>query len=299
MLPMYDISFFRDPLQTWFDYPQVVPQLPAAFKARKMFDGQYWKLLVAAYTPEMFPGLEARQKHQVLSEIAYAGRSNAGKSSLINALTRRTKLKNRLAQTSRMPGRTQSINFFVNQGKGLLTDLPGYGYGKAPGTKLEQWGQLIDRYITTRPQDGNAQLFLLLDSRRGVTSRDAECIAYFEKCLLPYHVVLTKVDKLRSEQEMADAVQNTARYLIENCTIYGSYIHCVSSLRNFGLDELRYACAAALNIVDPIISLPPEAFDTSESVVVDDNDVDEVDSIASSPTNILESDDDWEDSTQK
>ncbi len=128
-----------------------------------------------------------------LPEVAFAGRSNVGKSSLINALTGR----NRLARTSVTPGRTRQINFFELGGALHLADLPGYGYAQAPKTEIAAWTRLVRGYLKGRPDVVRA--FLLIDSRHGLEDSDRDLMAMLDTAAVNYQVVLTKVDKIKPE----------------------------------------------------------------------------------------------------
>lgn len=123
-------------------------------------------------------------------EIAFAGRSNAGKSSAINALAGRR----RLAFFSKTPGRTQQINFFSLKGGGLLTDLPGYGYAKVPPSVREQWEGFLSTYLQTR--ESLIGLALIMDARHPLTELDRRMIDWFVPTGRPIHILLTKSDKL-------------------------------------------------------------------------------------------------------
>jgi GTP-binding protein len=126
-----------------------------------------------------------------LPEVAFAGRSNVGKSSLVNALTgRRT-----LARVSDTPGRTQQLNFFDLGGRLMLVDLPGYGYAKTSKSKVEHWTRLTEAYLRGRPT--LRRLCLLIDSRHGPLAADRATIALLDKAAVSYQLVLTKVDKTR------------------------------------------------------------------------------------------------------
>ncbi len=126
-----------------------------------------------------------------LPEVAFAGRSNVGKSSLINALTgRRT-----LARTSNTPGRTQQLNFFDLGGRLMLVDLPGYGYAKAPKGDVDRWNRLIRLYLKGRV--GLRRLCLLIDARHGVKPSDRQVMDLLDAAAVAYQIVLTKSDKLK------------------------------------------------------------------------------------------------------
>ena len=123
-------------------------------------------------------------------EIAFAGRSNAGKSSAINALAGRR----RLAYFSKTPGRTQQINFFALPGGGLLTDLPGYGFAKVPASVRGEWDGFLSTYLQTR--ETLAGMALVMDSRHPLTELDWRMIHWFVPTGKPIHILLTKADKL-------------------------------------------------------------------------------------------------------
>jgi GTP-binding protein len=126
-----------------------------------------------------------------LPEVAFAGRSNVGKSSLVNALTgRRT-----LARVSHTPGRTQQLNFFELGGRLMLVDLPGYGYAKAAKSKVADWNRLTEDYLRGRPT--LRRLCLLIDSRHGALAADRAIMTLLDKAAVSYQLVLTKADKTR------------------------------------------------------------------------------------------------------
>jgi GTP-binding protein len=133
-----------------------------------------------------------------LPQIAIAGRSNCGKSTLLNRLVERKKI----ARTSKRPGRTQEINFFRVNDRFLFADLPGYGFAKAPEEVRERWGPLIESYLTGTPE--LLGIILLADARRGLSGDDGQMLDYLERLGTPTLFVLTKADKLsRSGQRQA------------------------------------------------------------------------------------------------
>jgi len=144
--------------------------------------------ITSAWQPRQFPPDEG-------AEVAFAGRSNAGKSSALNAITGRRDL----ARTSKTPGRTQLINFFgLDDGRHRLADLPGYGYAKVPGRMRAHWQELLSRYVEARAS--LAGLILVMDSRHPLTDFDQQMLAWTSHQQVPVHVLLTKADKLsRSE----------------------------------------------------------------------------------------------------
>ncbi|MCB1661332.1 MAG: YihA family ribosome biogenesis GTP-binding protein, partial [Pseudomonadales bacterium] len=125
-------------------------------------------------------------------EVAFAGRSNAGKSSAINAITQQKKL----AKTSKTPGRTQLLNFFsVTTAEHRLVDLPGYGYAKVPLAQKKKWEIFIDDYLRNRTS--LCGLFLIMDIRHPLTEFDQSILKWTRECQLPTHILLTKADKLK------------------------------------------------------------------------------------------------------
>jgi GTP-binding protein len=138
-------------------------------------------------------GLPAR-----LPQVAIAGRSNCGKSTLLNRLVERKKI----ARTSKRPGRTQEINFFRVNDRFLLADLPGYGFARAPEEVRQRWGPLIESYLADTPE--LLGIILLADARRGLSSDDGQMLEYLERLEIPTLFVLTKADKLsRTGQRQA------------------------------------------------------------------------------------------------
>ena len=125
-----------------------------------------------------------------LDEVAFAGRSNVGKSSLINALFNQKKL----AKTSSTPGRTQQLNFFNFDGKLYLVDLPGYGYAQAPEKLVKQWQKVLKDYLRGRPN--LRRVFLLIDSRHGLKAEDLEIMKLLDESAVVYQIILTKIDKI-------------------------------------------------------------------------------------------------------
>ena len=152
------------------------------------------EFVASASAPEQFPP-------GGLPEIAFLGRSNVGKSSLINALTG---LKG-LAFTSNTPGRTQTINFYRVDGKLLFVDLPGYGYARVPKAITDDWKNLIERYLVERTELELA--FLVLDARRGWMEKDLDLKAWLEHHRQQYLVIVTKMDKLNQSEQRRGLAQ--------------------------------------------------------------------------------------------
>ena len=145
-----------------------------------------------------------------LPEVAFAGRSNVGKSSLVNALTGRTTL----ARVSNTPGRTQQINFFDLGGRLMLVDLPGFGFAKVSKTKVRGWTGLIFRYLRGRPT--LRRVCLLVDARHGLKDVDREFMEQLDTAAVSYQVLLTKADKLKPaelEERHADVAREIAGHV--------------------------------------------------------------------------------------
>lgn len=166
------------------------------------------------------------------TEIAFAGRSNVGKSSLINALTNR---KN-LARASNTPGRTQEINFFdLAEGRFYMVDLPGYGFAEAPKKAVAIWSRLTMNYLRGRAK--LKRVFLLIDSRRGVGEVDIGIMKQFDTAAVGYQIVLTKTDKIK-QSEVAGTIAKTLAALKKHPAAHPRII-ATSSEKGDGLPELR------------------------------------------------------------
>jgi GTP-binding protein len=171
-------------------------------------------------------------------EIAFAGRSNVGKSSLINALTGRTSL----ARVSVTPGRTRELNFFtLGKDRALyLVDMPGYGYAEASKAQVKGWTQLIGDYLKGRRE--LKRVFLLIDARHGIKPNDKETMTLLDEAAVSYQVVLTKADKPKAG-ELAAIQQKVAAELAKHPAAYPQLI-TTSARFGSGIPELRAAIAA-------------------------------------------------------
>ena len=163
------------------------------------------------------------------AEVAFAGRSNVGKSSLINTLTNR----NDLARTSNTPGRTQQLNFFDLGGLIYMVDMPGYGYAKVSKTQREDWNKLIFSYLQGRAN--LRRVFILVDSRHGLKDSDEELMDMLDKAAVTYQIVLTKCDKGKN---LAGLKESIIKGLKKHPAAYPE-IHATSSVKNIGIEELR------------------------------------------------------------
>jgi GTP-binding protein len=169
-------------------------------------------------------------------EIAFAGRSNVGKSSLVNALTgRRT-----LARTSNTPGRTQQLNFFDLGGRLTLVDLPGYGYAKVSKTQVAAWTRTLKAFL--RGRVALRRVCLLVDSRHGLKDVDREMMAMLDEAAVVYQVTLTKIDKLKKGELEARAAA-VSRELAKRPAAHPT-VALTSSEKRLGIAELRADLAA-------------------------------------------------------
>ncbi|MGY9059400.1 MAG: ribosome biogenesis GTP-binding protein YihA/YsxC [Candidatus Puniceispirillales bacterium] len=194
--------------------------------ARKLFSGEC-KFIAAALNSNAVPDEECY-------EIAFAGRSNVGKSSLVNALTNRKTL----ARTSQTPGRTRQLIFFElqhNLTKLRLVDLPGYGYAKAPKKDIQSWTSLTLKYLKGRPS--LRTICLLIDSRRGIGVYDELIMKELDKAAVSWIVILTKADKLTNE-EIEKIKDSTSKNISKHPAAYPEII-VTSSLKNDGIPMLR------------------------------------------------------------
>ncbi|MGB3457340.1 MAG: ribosome biogenesis GTP-binding protein YihA/YsxC [Litorimonas sp.] len=176
-------------------------------------------------------------------EVCFAGRSNVGKSSLINALTNHAGL----ARASNTPGRTQELNYFDAQGRLFLVDLPGYGFAKAPKHKVQAWTRLTRAFLRGRAT--LRRVFILVDSRHGLKPVDLELMDMLDETAVTYQVVLTKTDKLKKGQ-LARVSESTQAALAKRPAAFPA-IALTSSEKGTGLHELRAEIAS--------LALPEEA----------------------------------------
>jgi len=173
------------------------------------------------------------------SEVAFAGRSNVGKSSLVNGLLRR----NKLARSSAEPGRTRELNYFdLGEGKMWLVDLPGYGYAKVSKTQAAAWMKLTRAYL--RGRASLRRVFLLIDSRHGLKPPDLEMMDMLDTSAVTYQIVLTKADKLKKGE--GEIVRAKTLEALKKRPAAHPYVHLTSSEKGEGLPELRAEIAALL-----------------------------------------------------
>jgi len=201
--------------------------------ARKLFSGPI-TFLKSAPDLKFLPDAD-------VNEVAFAGRSNVGKSSLINALTNR----NALARTSNTPGRTQELNFF-DVGEPLqfrLVDMPGYGFAEAPKDIVKKWRFLVNDYLRGRQVLKRA--LVLIDSRHGIKDVDTDVMDMLDAAAVSYRIILTKADKIKASV-LAEVTQKTAEDVRKRPAAHPDIIQ-TSSEKGMGLPELRAAVLEAIN----------------------------------------------------
>jgi GTP-binding protein len=196
-------------------------------QGRKMFAGD-WQFFWASPSVETLPPMAGM-------EVAFAGRSNVGKSSLINALTGR----NALARTSHTPGRTQELIFFEGPDKqGLrLVDMPGYGYASAPKARIASWTALIHKFLQGRAS--LARVYVLVDARHGLKDVDLDVLKTLDKSAVSYQVVLTKADQVKATELEANLAATIAG-LAKHPAAFPEVL-VTSSRTGAGMAELRAA----------------------------------------------------------
>ena len=209
--------------------PEISEDELARLEGGRQFFARPWTFVLSAPSVETLPPIGD-------VEIAFAGRSNVGKSSLINALTGRSGL----ARTSNTPGRTQELNFFTS-GAGLqIVDMPGYGYAEAPKKLVDNWNRLIRAYL--RGRVSLRRVYVLIDARHGLKANDLETLGLLDESAVSYQIVLTKADKLKSG-ELEKVIADTAAKIARRPAAHPSII-ATSSSTGLGMDRLRGEIAA-------------------------------------------------------
>ena len=201
---------------------------PDALEAGRLLFAKECRFIAGAGNPAALPS-------ETLPEIAFIGRSNVGKSSLVNALTGRRML----ARTSNTPGRTQQINFFDLGSRLMLVDLPGYGYAEASKGAVRAWTALVQHYLTGRATLRRA--CLLVDARRGITDPDRPTMALCDEAALSYQIVLTKIDAVRPTA-LAGVVEAAATELERHRAAHPE-LHLTSAEKRTGIAALRATLA--------------------------------------------------------
>ena len=201
----------------------------AALEAGRLAFARPWHFVMGVSSISALPPAEG-------VEIAFAGRSNVGKSSLINALTG----QGALARTSNTPGRTQELNFFTSESGIVIVDMPGYGYARAPKKNVEAWTRLVFSFL--RGRVNLRRVYVLIDARHGVKANDREAFDTLDKAAVSYQIVLTKCDKERPDA-LAQVMAETAAVIRKRPAAHPEII-ATSSSTGAGIDILRAEIAA-------------------------------------------------------
>lgn len=165
-----------------------------------------------------------------IKEVAFIGRSNVGKSSLINAIT-----NSKIAIVSKTPGRTKQLNFFQIKDRLTIVDMPGYGYAKAGRNEVENWNNLIFSYLLSRKN--LERVFLLIDSRHGIKDNDNEMMNILDKRGVLYQIILTKIDEIK-QNELEKRISEINNILKQHTALYGEVLYA-SSRDNIGISNIR------------------------------------------------------------
>jgi GTP-binding protein len=197
---------------------------------RRLFAGD-WQFAAAADAPAALPPMRG-------IEIAFAGRSNVGKSSLVNALTGRKSL----ARTSKTPGRTQELIFFSGPDRLTLVDMPGYGHAAASKTKIEAWTHLIEQFL--RGRANLARVYVLIDARHGLKEIDQQVLRALGAAAVSHQIVLTKAEAIKPS-ELSGRIEETEAALSKFAAAFPSVI-ATSSHDGRGIADLRAAVARLL-----------------------------------------------------
>ena len=196
----------------------------AALERGRLLFAKPWRFLWGSGSMAGLPPAEG-------VEVAFAGRSNVGKSSLINALVG----QKALARTSNTPGRTRELNLFGADAGVVLVDMPGYGYARAPKTEVAAWTELVFAFL--RGRANLRRVYLLVDARHGLKDTDVDALKLIDKAAVSYQVVLTKADKLRAP-EIATIVGRTAEAIAKRAAAHPAIL-ATSSDKGIGIDVLR------------------------------------------------------------
>lgn len=208
----------------------------AALEKGRLLFARGWEFLLGVPSMKFMPPEGPK-------EIAFAGRSNVGKSSLINALIN----QKGLARTSNTPGRTQELNYFIPKDspevpESAIVDMPGYGYAKAPKSQVEAWTRLVFSYL--RGRTTLQRVFVLVDSRHGIKKNDEEVFRMLDKAAVSYQIILTKSDKIK--KSALDALEEETLKRLAKFPAAFPHIVTTSSEKGLGIGELRAIIATLL-----------------------------------------------------
>ncbi len=193
-------------------------------EAGRLFFAKPWQFIAGAPKPTVLPVADA-------IEVAFAGRSNVGKSSLINALTGRQAL----ARTSNTPGRTRELNLFSAEAGVAIVDMPGYGYARASKSDVAAWTRTVFDYLRGRPR--LRRVYVLIDARHGLKPNDEEALATLDKAAVSYQIVLTKADKAKGG-DLPRVIAATAAKIAKRPAAHPEVL-ATSSTTGAGIDVLR------------------------------------------------------------
>jgi len=200
----------------------------AAVEAGRLLFARPWKFILGATTPKTLPPVAG-------IEVAFAGRSNVGKSSLINAITG----QKALARTSQTPGHTRQINLFDAAAGLILADLPGYGYARASKSDIKDWTKAVFDYLRGRPN--LRRVYVLIDARHGLKGNDGAALDALDEAAVSYQIVLTKADKAAAE--LAATIASTMTAIAKRPAAHPEIL-TTSAYASSGIPELRAALAA-------------------------------------------------------
>ncbi len=193
-------------------------------EAGRLFFARAWQFIAGAPKAAELPAADA-------IEIAFAGRSNVGKSSLINALTG----QKALARTSNTPGRTRELNLFSAEAGVAIVDMPGYGYARAPKSEVAAWTRTVFDYLRGRPR--LRRVYVLIDARHGLKPNDCEALDTLDKAAVSYQIVLTKADKAKGG-DLAAVIAATAAKIAKRPAAH-PVVLATSAASGVGIDALR------------------------------------------------------------
>lgn len=203
---------------------QAAAEQAARLESGRLLFAKPWQFLLGVVRPEGLPVADG-------IEIAFAGRSNVGKSSLINALVG----QKALARTSNTPGRTRELNLFAAEPGLTIVDMPGYGYARASKSDSRAWNRVVLDYLRGRPN--LRRVYLLIDSRHGIKANDSEILDLLDKSAVSYQIVLTKADKPRGGV-LADVIDSVAGAIAKRPAAHPEVI-ATSAEKGTGIDLLR------------------------------------------------------------